>query len=359
MIFRNQTQVASFNLSWSAVMKILLAVILLYVIFVIKDIIIWFIFALVISVLFNYVIDLLEKKWIPRLLSTSVLYLGFLALLGFFIYLTAPLLLDELQDFIKNFPQYIKKIAPVLGQFGINIDLRSFASANGFMNTVEMGLTKASGSVANGLFALFGGMVSTVMVFALAFFMSWEGMFVERIVKAFSSAKHTDYLLSLWRRARKKISAWFITRGIGAVFVGLATYLVLAIFNVKYAFILALIAGLADLVPFVGPIVFTIAIFVVMALVSFWQAVMGLLFIIVIQQLENHILLPFLFKKFAGLSPVLVLVALAIGGKLWGLAGAILAMPLAGVIYEIIKDYLAHLRREENIEIAEEAEDNS
>jgi len=53
------------------------------------------------------------------------------------------------------------------------------------------------------------------------------------------------------------------------------------------------------------------------------------------------------------------LVALVIGGKLWGLAGAILAMPLAGVIYEIIKDYLARLRREENIEIAEEAEDNS
>ena len=358
MIFRNQAETASFNLSWSAVMKILLTVILLYVIFVIKDIIIWFVFALVISVLFNYVIDLLEKKSVPRLLSTSVLYLGFLALLGFFVYLTAPLLLDELQDFIKNFPQYIKKVAPILGQFGINLDLRSLAGANGFMNTIQMALTKASGSVTNGLFALFGGVASTVMVFALAFFMSWEGRFVEKIIKAFSSTAHDEYLLGLWRRARKKISAWFITRVIGAVFVGLATYLVLAIFNVKYAFILALIAGLADLVPFVGPIVSTVVIFAVMALVSFWQAVMGLLFIIVIQQLENHILLPFLFKKFAGLSPVLVLVALAIGGKLWGLAGAILAMPLAGVIYEIVKDYLARLRREENMEMAEIEEEN-
>jgi len=66
-----------------------------------------------------------------------------------------------------------------------------------------------------------------------------------------------------------------------------------------------------------------------------------------IQQLENHVLLPFLFKKFAGLSPVLVLIALVIGGKLWGLAGAILAMPLAGVVYEIVRDYLVRLRRKE------------
>lgn len=351
MIFRNQTEIASFNISWSAVIKILLAVILLYVIFVIKDIIIWFVFALVISVLFNYIIDLLEKKRVPRLLSTTFLYLGFLALAGFFIYMTAPLLLDELQDFIKHFPQYVKKVAPTLGQFGINIDLRAISSADAFMNTVELGLTKASGSVGNALFALFGGVASTVMVFALAFFMSLEGLFLERIIKALSPVKHTDYLLGLWRRSRKKISAWFITRVIGAVFVGLATYLVLAIFNVKYAFILSLMAGLADLVPFVGPAVSSLVIFALTALVSFWQAVLVVVAIILIQQLENHILLPFLFKKLAGLSPVLMLISLAIGGELWGLAGAILAMPLAGVVYEIIKDSLARSHRKEEAEI--------
>ncbi len=122
MIFRHKNETASFNLSWSAIVKLLVAVILLYVIFIIKDIIIWFLFSLIISVLFNYIIDLLEKKHIPRLASATFLYMGFLALLGFFFYATAPLLLDEIQDFIKYFPQYIKKVAPVLNQFGININ---------------------------------------------------------------------------------------------------------------------------------------------------------------------------------------------------------------------------------------------
>ncbi len=354
MIFRSKNEVASFNLSWSAVTKFLTAVILLYVIFIIKDIIIWFLFALIISVLFNYVIDLLEKKRIPRLLSATFLYLGFLALLGFFVYATAPLLLDEIQDFIKYFPQYVKKVAPTLHQFGININLRSVSNADAFMNMVQMGLTKASGSVSNALFTLFGGVASTLMVFALAFFMSWEGMFVERIVHALAPVKHTEYLLGLWRRARKKISAWFITRIIGAVFIGLATYLILSIFNVKYAFILSLIAGLADLVPFVGPAVSGLLMFAITALTSLWQAVFVIAAVVITQQLENHVLLPFLFKKFAGLSPVLVLIALAIGAKLWGVAGAILAMPLAGVIYEIVRDYLTREHhKEQNSEQAE------
>ncbi len=347
MIFRNQTEGASFNISWAAIIKILVAVVLLYVIFVIKDIIIWFIFALIINVLFNYIIDFLEKKHIPRLLSTTFLYLGFLALVGFFIYMIAPILLDELQDFIQHFPEYMKKVVPVLGKFGINLDLRAISSADAFMNTVELGLTKASGSVTNALFALFGGVASTIMVFALAFFMSWEGKFIEKLIHIFSPVRHNEYLLGLWRRARKKISAWFITRVIGAVFIGLATYLILAIFNVKYAFVLSLIAGLADLVPFIGPVFSGLAIFAVTAVSSFWQATIVVLAVALIQQLENHVLLPFLFKKFAGLSPVLVLIALVIGGKLWGLAGAILAMPLAGVVYEIVRDYLVRLRRKE------------
>jgi len=126
----------------------------------------------------------------------------------------------------------------------------------------------------------------------------------------------------------------------------------LAIFNVKYAFVLSLIAGLADLVPFIGPLVSSVMIFGVTALNSFWQAVLVLLAIALIQQAENHILLPFLFKRFAGLSPILVLISLAIGGELWGVAGAILAMPLAGVIYEIVKDYLVRLHRNEEAEVS-------
>ena len=349
MVFSNFKAESVFEVSWASILRLLLGVFLAYVVYLVRDIIIWFVFALIISVLFNYVIDLLQKKRIPRLLSAVVLYLGFCFLFGFFLYQTAPLLLDEIQDFIKQFPQYVKKIAPILKQFGVSIDLRAASKPDAFVQTIEAALTKASGSVGNALFVLFGGVASTLLVFTMAFFMSVEGKIVERFIVTFSSAGKNEALLKLWLRAKKKISAWFITRIIGVVFVWLSCYLVLALLNVKYAFILSTVAGVFDLVPIVGPAIACIAIMSVTYLNSPMQAlIVGIIFI-VIQQLENHVLFPFLFKKLAGLSPVLVLVSLAIGAELWGVAGAILAIPLAGVVYEVIKEYLIKVKHRQTL----------
>jgi len=91
-------EIFNLHLDWQSIAKLALVVVCLYVLYILKDIIIWFIFALVISILFNFLIDGLQKKRVPRIVSTTFLYLGFFALLGLFIYKTAPLLLYEFQE---------------------------------------------------------------------------------------------------------------------------------------------------------------------------------------------------------------------------------------------------------------------
>lgn len=330
------------NLNWGTIFKVAIGVICIYILYLTKDIIVWFIFALVIAVLFNFLIDILEKKKIPRLLAAILLYLGFFALLSFFIYETAPLMLSEIKEFSQNFPAYLARISPFFEKVGIE----TFKNKEIFIETLQSSLTKAGGSIFQALFSIFGGATSTVLVIALAFFISLEKQFIERIVAAFSPQRYRDYLLGLWRRARKKVSGWFVTRVIGVVFVGAAMYLVLRILNVKYAFVLSLLAGVLDLLPIVGPLIAGALTFILISLTSFFQAVFATGTFIVIQQIENNLLFPILFKRFVGVPPVLVLVALAVGGKLWGVAGAILGIPLAGVIYEVLKDYLARKKEE-------------
>ena len=111
--------------------------------------------------------------------------------------------------------------------------------------------------------------------------------------------------------------------------------------------ILAILAGLADIVPIIGPIIAGALMGTVVALSSLTQALFVVLAFVVIQLLENNLLFPVLFKKFMGVSPVLVLIALAVGGRLWGVSGAILAIPLAGVFFEVLKDYLKKLHQQE------------
>ncbi|MDD5738552.1 MAG: AI-2E family transporter [Candidatus Pacebacteria bacterium] len=339
----NETTHYKLHMDWQTVAKLALLVICLYLIFILKDVIIWFVFALVISVLFNFLIDGLQKRRVPRIVSTTVLYLGFFALLGFFIYKTAPILLYEIQEFIASLPAYLKKISPFFEKLGIT----SFKNSKLFLGNLQDSLNSAGGSFTNAMASIFGGAASTALVIAMAFFISLEKQFVEKILSAFSPPQYKEYLFGLWRRSKKKVSGWFVTRLIGIVFVGLGMYVVLMILNVKYAFILAVIAGVLDLLPFIGPLVAGVALFAVVSLISFPQALFVVLAFFIIQEIENHILFPIIFKKLIGLSPVLVLVAFAVGGELWGASGAILGIPLAGVVYEIIKDYLIKRQRHE------------
>jgi len=333
-------KIISFNLNWRTIWKIIFAIIFIYVLYIVKDIIIWFVFALILGILFNYLIDILEKKKVPRMVSAPAPYIGVFALLSFFIYKTAPIIFNELTDFSNNLPAYLRKISPFFEKIGVDI----FRNKTVFMQTIQEALAKRGNSMMDSLFSIFGSAASTALVLAMAFFISLERNFVAKMLAVFTPPEKEERVIALWRKARRKVSGWFITRLVGVVFVGAGTYIILAVFNVKYAFVLSLIAGVLDLVPIIGPLIAGIAIFFLVSLNSFAQALFAGAAFVVVQQLENNLLFPILFKKLAGIPPVLVLMALAIGGELWGVTGAILGIPLAGVLYEIIKDYFHKLK---------------
>jgi predicted PurR-regulated permease PerM len=331
----------SVSISWGTILKISIAVICLYILYLIKDIIVWFVFALIIGILFNFIIDFLERKRIPRTVSAIILYFGIFAALSFFIYKTAPIFLSEIQKFSQNLPQYLQKISPFFEKLGVE----TFKTTENLTKTFQESLGKAGENIFNALFAIFGGIWATLFIIFLAFFISLEKNFGERILEAFSP-KYKDYLLGLWQRSKQKVSGWFLSRVIGALFVGGLTYLILRILNVEYAFMLSLMAGILDFIPIVGPLIAGLIIAFIVALTSLFQAGFVLVAFGIIQLLENNLLFPLLFKKLTGLPPVLVLTAFAIGAKLWGVLGAILAIPLAGVIFEILKDYLQKRKKD-------------
>ncbi|MCX6791250.1 MAG: AI-2E family transporter [Candidatus Gribaldobacteria bacterium] len=341
------SQINFLDIKMRTIAKICLAVVLLFVLFQIQSVLIWFVFALIVSILFNFVIDALERKRIPRLVSSTLLYFGVFILIGFGIYKAGPMLLNETLDFYNNLPAYLKKISPIFEKFGID----TFKNSKVFIEALKINLDQATGSLGDALASIFGSALATGFIFAVAFFISLEKNFIERMVSLFVLPKHQDYAFSLWRRARKKVSGWFISRLIGVVFVGGAMSIIFLIFNVKYAVLLALLAGLLDFLPIFGPIVAGILMFTVVSLNSFYQAVFVVIAFVIIQELENKLLFPVLFKKFIGISPILVLVSFEIGRQLWGAAGGILAIPMAGVIYEVVKDYLNKRRQANEKEI--------
>ncbi len=324
------------DISWGTILKIGIAFFGFYILYLIRNILIWFIFALIISVLFNPAIDFLQKRRVPRPVATIFIFIFIFGILGLLIYLIAPVFISEIQQFTKLFPQYFEKFAPPLKELG----LEAFESFEIFTKSFQEWLIQASASIFSALAAIFGGIFATLTIFILAIFLSLEERGVERAIGILSPRKQEAYILDLWKSCQTKVSGWFGTRILCSLFVGLLTYLALYLFKIDYPFALALFAGFTNIIPIIGPIIAGLIIAIITALDSWLKALLILIVFILIQQIEGNILTPILAKKFIGLPPVLVLISLMIGGKLWGILGAILAIPLAGIIFEFTRDFL-------------------
>ncbi|MBU2579063.1 AI-2E family transporter [Patescibacteria group bacterium] len=334
------------NMNWNFCFKITATVVLLYFLFVSRELIIWFIFALILSILFNFSIDFLEQKKIPRILAAIIIYFGFLAIIGFSLYKIAPIFLLEIKQFSSDLPLYFQKISPFLEKIGIGF----LQDSRSFLSFLENNLEKVGENAINALVAFFGGVKATIFIISLSFFLSLEKNFLEKIVVNFAPAKHKEWFFNLLPKVKKQVSGWFFSRLIGVLFVGSLCYLFLSFLQIKHAFIFSFVFGVFDFIPVVGPLIAGVIIVLTVMTDSLSNAFFVLIGLIIIQQIENNFLFPILFKKLIGLPPVLVLMALAVGGTFWGFLGAILAIPLAGIIFEIVEEYLGLKKQDEEKE---------
>ncbi len=329
-------QESKLDISWGTIAKLALSALVIYVLFLVRNILVWIVFGMVISILFDPAIDFLQKRKIPRAVATIGLYFLVFGFIAFVIYGTAPLLIGEIQRFAQLFPKYFETVAPPLANLGVS----AFSDAQTFFSTVAGGIGKFSSNIFSALFAIFGGIFSTLFVVTIAMFISLDSHSIERFIATFFPRKYEAFALDLWSRSQKKVSGWFVSRIFSSLFVGVLVYVSLVLLNVPYPFTLGLLSGVLNFIPIVGPLVTGAFIALLVALDSLPKAILVVAIFFLIQQIEGSILSPILTKKFVGISPVLVLISLAIGGALWGIMGAILAIPLAGILFEFLRDFL-------------------
>jgi predicted PurR-regulated permease PerM len=334
------------DISWGTIVKLALAGFLVYVVFLLRDILVLVLFRLIISVLFYPVIDSLQERKIPRLISTLGVYLVLFGVLSYTVFATTPVFVQEIQEFSRRLPQYFEeRISPSLQGLGVT----AFQDFQSFVDAIAQDATKDTANILKALFSIFGGLFSTIFVISVSIFLSIEDRPVEKVIGVLFPRRYEALALDLWRRAQKKVSGWFLSRVISSTFVFCATYFTLILFDVHSPLSLSLFAGILNFVPVVGPLLAGVVISLLVALESPLQALFVLLAFILIQQVEENILMPLLSKRFVGLPPSLVLISLAIGAQFWGIMGAVLAIPLAGIFFEFLRDFLKKRKEEKPI----------
>jgi len=309
--------------------------VLAVLVYMVGDIIAVLIFAIIIASALEPILRYAQSKKIPRLLSLIVIYLLFFIFFAALIYIFLPLVLDQLRDFSQNYPTYFGRIEEAAGV------ITFLPGLSGNIHELLSQLTEqipSFTSLISYASSIFGGVLSFVVVLVVSFYLSISRNALDNFLRAILPPQFEVYAHSLWVRAQYKMGRWLQAQILLSFIMALITGLGLWILGVKYAFLVAVIAGVLEIVPYVGPIVAG-GLATLLALSQ--SATLGLctlVFFVAAQQLEGHILVPLLIKKLVGLNPVAVILAMLIGAKLGGILGILLAVPIAAVIDEFCDD---------------------
>ena len=287
-----------------------------------------------------------RRQSIPRLPTViAVYFLTALCLSGFFYFLLLPLI-GEVAGFVKTLTIYTNSIESdsiLSGMFETQnvfsgIDTPAIiGDVSSYLNDFSSFLSRG---VFNSLSLVSGGVLSFILIIVLSFYLAVQDDGIAKFLKTITPVQHESYVTNLWHRSNLKIGRWMQGQILLGLLVGVLVYAGLLIIGVPHALLLAVLAGVLELIPLFGPVIAAIpAVFVAYASLDATTAIIVAGLYLVIQQFENHLIYPMVVKKVVGVPPMISIIALVIGGQLGGFLGLIVAVPVAAVIMEFIADW--------------------
>lgn len=295
---------------------------------IIKDLIFSLFIALIIVSALKPPVAFLENHHVPRVIASFIIYLLFLFFIGNVFALIFPPLISELTNLLRNLPAIIQNSLPYISSM-INIESLSQYIPNITNKAVDI----IKDVFSNALF-----IISTLF---FGFYLLLEENAIRKILLKFYEEKEVRSTLAIIDKSEKRLNAWFWGEFTLMVTIGIMTFIGLNLIGMKYALALAVLAGLLEAVPNIGPVISMIPAVIIGFSHSFFLGFANIALYFVIQQFENNLIVPLVMKKIVGLNPIITLMALIIGGKLAGVLGILLSVPimlfLETVLIELVK----------------------
>jgi predicted PurR-regulated permease PerM len=322
--------------------------IVLEIVWLSRHILTWIFIALFLTLALNPAVDRLEHRIKRRGLATGVVFIAVLIGVALIGWLFIPILVDQVNNFADKVPSYLDDLTKGRGRLGFLqekyhlVDKARKALAEGGASKL-FGISGTALAVAKGVVTV---VLATVTIVFMTFFMLLEGpAWVERFFSLLKPASRQRWQ-TVGHDIYRTVGGYVTGNLLISLIAGTLTAIVLAIMGVPFAIALGLIVGILDLIPLAGATIAAIIVGTVAFLHSIPAGIVVVVFFIVYQQVENHILQPVVYGRTVQLSPLAVLIAVLIGAELAGVLGALAAIPVAGAIQVIFLDWLRHRRGE-------------
>jgi predicted PurR-regulated permease PerM len=332
--------------AWTKILvRGVVAAIALFFLYFVRDILIVFFVAIIITASVAPAIERLETFRIPRVAGVLGVYAVIVGVLVTIISLIVPIFSSQVMEFSANVPRYLDSIS----LFADGIDSFFRIHSVPFDATAIPSSSESSGAV-SGIFSttvsVFHAIFSVVVIFFLSLYMSFERRGIDKVLRTVTPIEYEERVLYFSRKIQEKIGQWMFGQLLLMLIVFSFYFIGLSALGIPYALLLALLGGLLEMVPYAGPTMAALPAIALGLLVSPWLGAAVALLYFVIQQVQNHIVVPQVMRRTVGLNPVAVILALLVGAKLAGVAGILLAVPSAAALSVFTDEFLGNKKQD-------------
>lgn len=348
-------QISNLKINKSKVLYYFCLAIIVYIIYryrlTVGSILKPFIFSIILAYLLNPIVEIFERRKIRRIFSVIIVYLIFLTLILIFALILIPRLIKDIKVLLINLPYYSLKIQDMIISFQdtyINSNLpqglKDIIDENIiiFQNLIIETLQSVLDSVLN----VFSKALNIIIVPVIVFYLLKDSGYFRKQALLVLPKKHRNKAILLFRDIDNAFGRFIRGQIIVAMFIGILTTIALSIIDVKYAVFLGLFAGLSNIIPYFGPIIGIIPTVIFALFDSPAKALYAAAAFILIQQIESGILTPKIIGESVGVHPVYVILSLFVGGRLMGIAGMIIAVPVLVAIKLTFRHMLRYIKHE-------------
>jgi predicted PurR-regulated permease PerM len=331
----------------TAIAMVVVTALSLLLLYEVRRTLVWLVVAAFFTIALYPLVGWLERRLkFRRILATLLVFLVVVILIAGLLTLFAIPLAREGAAFAQQFPQLLEDTKSGKGVIGRLLDrtnaLHYLQANQDRIRSFATGLTTPAAGVLQGLAT---GVAGVVTVFVLALLMVLEGpKMVEGALNLIENPRRRERVRRVGADCAKSITGYISGNLLISVICGVLTYVTLKVMGIPFAGLIALFVALADLIPLIGATLGAVVALIAAAVHSIPALIVVAIFFVAYQQLENHVLQPLILSRTVKLNPLAVLVSILVGVELAGILGALLAIPVAGIIQVILRDAWDHRR---------------
>ncbi len=318
-----------------------------WALWVLRDLVLVIITAVIIASSIEPAVKFLGKYRVHRIPAVLGMYILLAGLLIGLFYAFVPPVVSEFIDFAQSFPivahdlnlNFFKENASAIEKGEIFItQITEGAPVQDLFATLSK-ISSSSKGFTGVVGAAFGGLLSFILIVVLSFYFAMQERGIENFLRIVVPSSKEDYVINLWERSKVKIGKWMQGQLLLGVLIFVLVYLGLTIFGVPYALLLALVAGVLEIIPVFGSIIAAIpGVALAFSTGGTTLALIVAGFYLLVQQFESNLIYPLVVRKIVGVPPILVILALIIGFQLAGFLGVLISVPVVAALMEFVDD---------------------